>query len=738
MRKTLLSAVAGAFMLASCNAPQPERVSALMQFEDEITEIINQMTLEEKVEMLHGKNMFSSAGVERLGIADLEYADGPFGIREEMEAHSWAPLNWTTDSATFFPTGSALAATWSKELAYEYGKGMAKEARLRGKDMILGPAMNIQRIPTGGRTYEYLSEDPVLSGILAVGYTLGAQENEAAVCLKHFAVNSQENYRGFVNAQVSPRALREIYLAPFERAVKEADAYGVMAAYNKVNGYWCSENYELENKILRQEWGFKGIVISDWGGTHSTVGAVTAGLNVEMPGKTYLGEALLDSVKAGVVSDSVINERVRELLRVRKVIKPVPHDIANTVMTSQPEQQQIAYQVAKHSVVLLKNEGGLLPIDLNKTKKIAVIGGNAIQTQALGGVGAGVKALYEITPLQGLKNRIGDKAEITFAQGYKNYGREEKRNQISAYGEPDEALLAEAVQLAKESDIVIFVAGNNREIETEGSDRTTIDLPMGQDKIAAALAEANKNLVTVVVTGAPADLQTIQKVSPCILVSWFNGTEGGNALADILVGNVSPSGKLPFTFPVKLEDSPAYALGVYPQELKDENGDVFVNLVNRQRIDRSKIKLNADYSEDILVGYRWFDTKKVAVMYPFGHGLSYTTFDYSNLSAKAVKDGIQVTLTVANTGKCDADEVVQVYASRPDSKIERPVKELKGFERISLKAGESKQVNILLARNDFRHWNETTNAWDIETGAVKLMVGSSSQDIRLTQDTNLK
>lgn len=377
------------------------KVNPLLANEDKITEIISGMTLEEKINMLHGKNMFSSAGIERLDIADIEYADGPFGIREEMEPHSWNSLGLSTDSATFFPTGSALAATWSPEMAYLYGKGMAIEARLRGKDMILGPAMNIQRIPTGGRTYEYMSEDPMLTGELATQYTFGAQDNEAAVCLKHYALNNQENMRGFVNVNVSDRVMREIYLKPFEEAVRRANAYGVMAAYNKVGGFWCSENDLLQNKILRDEWGFRGIIISDWGGTHSTVGAAMGGLDVEMPGSEYMGQALLDSVNAGVVPMEVIDAKVRNLLRVRFAIPAVPDSLKNVVMTSQPEQQKIAYEVASRSVVLLKNEG-LLPIS-KEVKKIAVIGDNATCKMANGGVGAGVKTLYEVTPLDGLQ-----------------------------------------------------------------------------------------------------------------------------------------------------------------------------------------------------------------------------------------------------------------------------------------------------------------------------------------------
>jgi beta-glucosidase len=403
------------FIFLGCKVGKAQQ-SALLKNEAEIESLIKQMTLEEKINMLHGKHMFTSAGVERLGIADMVYADGPFGIREEMQPDGWMPLGWENDKATFFPTGSALAATWSADLAYEFGTGMAREARLRGKDMILGPAINIQRIPTGGRTYEYLSEDPFLSSALAVGYTKGVQDNGVAACLKHYALNNQENNRGTVNVIVGERAMREIYLPPFKAAVQESDAFGVMSAYNKVNGWWCAENDILLNKILRNEWGFAGLVISDWNGTHSTVASIVNGLNVEMPTKKYLGQALLDSVNAGKVSVDIINQRVKEILRVRLAIKPIPEKEANQVMTSQPAQQKIAYNVASKSIVLLKNEG-ILPLKLNK-KTIAVIGDNAERKMSSGGVGAGVKALYEVTPLEGLKNKIGDKAEIIYAQGY--------------------------------------------------------------------------------------------------------------------------------------------------------------------------------------------------------------------------------------------------------------------------------------------------------------------------------
>jgi len=734
--------------------------SALLQYDKQIDGIISQMTLEEKVNMLHAKHMFVSAGVERLGIADMRYVDGPFGIREEMQPDGWMPLGWENDKATFFPTGSALAATWSPELAYSYGTGMAREARLRGKDMLLGPAINIQRIPTGGRTYEYLSEDPFLNSRLAVSYTKGVQDNGVAVCVKHYALNNQENNRGIVNVVIGERAMREIYLAAFRATVEEGDAYGIMPAYNKVNGWWCSENDILLNKILRQEWGFAGMTISDWGGTHSTVNAIKNGLNVEMPDKKYLGKALLDSVKAGLVSEDIINQRVREILRVRLAIKPVAEKDANKEMTSQPPQQKIAYEVACKSIVLLKNDG-VLPLQLKNKPVIAVIGANATQIMGSGGLGAGVKTLYEITPLEGLKKQIGDKAEILFAKGYEpvtfSYADlfrkktpEELEKQAQEKKLTAEKLTKEALEVVAKADIVLFIGGNNRSVETEGSDRKDIFLPSGQDELIKKIAEVNPNIVTILTSGAPNDINVVKPLSKALLISWFNGTEGGNALADVLLGNISPSGRLPFTLPVKLENSPAYALGNYPQG--DKNSDIFADLVSKTESDGktntdSAKTLQADpntayYSEESLVGYRWFDTKNIPVMYPFGYGLTYTTFEYATLKTDKEKyganDEITLTLELKNTGKMAADEVVQAYVHRINPSVAWAQKELKAFSRIALKSGESKMVTLKIPVKDLMYWNETKQAWDNDLCNIELLVGASAGDIKLKKVVALK
>ena len=752
MKKYLYSA-ALLILAAGCASLSPQ--DRLTVNDKKINKIIAQMTLEEKVEMLHSKTNMSSEGVPRLGIQDIKYTDGPFGIREE-NGDGFRSLGWTLDSATYFPTGSALAATWSKEMAYKNGWAMGKEGRLRGKDIILGPAINIQRLPVGGRTYEYLSEDPVLSARLSVEYTKGSQDAGTAVCLKHYALNNQETDRGSVDVIADERTMREIYLKPFEAAIKEGGAMCVMPAYNKVNGFYCSENAHLNNEILRDEWGFKGMTVSDWGGTHSTMGAALGGLCVQMTGDNYFGQALIDSVRNGALDEAVVDAKVREILRLRFAIDPVPEDVANTIMTSQPETQKIAYEIAQKSIVLLKNEAGNLPI-AKDVKKIAVIGQNAVLTTAAGGIGAGVKTLYEITPLEGIQARA-EKAgvEVVYAPGYKNYQMRMGWGRPSAgpvnplvansIDEPaDPALLAEAVALAKDADMVIFFGGTNKSIETEGSDRKNIDLPCGQNEVIKALYEANPNVATVLISGGPTDLRYLEPYSPAIVQGWWNGLEGGTALAEVLFGDIAPSGKLPFTFPLKLEDSPAYATGSFPGEGSGE--DLFTLMYRldatgytREQIQEYIASLPdpvSEYREGILVGYRWYDTKDVPVMYAFGHGLSYVEFEYGALTCKQKKDKIQVSFDLKNLGDMEADEVAQLYVKRLDSKVERAEKELEAFERVALKAGETKNVTLEFPLSELAHWDNETNGWVLEPGKIEILVGSASNDIRQSIHTEI-
>ena len=750
--KKVLQFAALALIVAGCGCGMSPQ-DRLTVNDKKINEIIAQMTLEEKVEMLHSKTNMSSEGVPRLGIQDIKYTDGPFGIREE-NGDGFRSLGWTLDSATYFPTGSALAATWSKEMARKNGWAMGREGRLRGKDIILGPAINIQRLPVGGRTYEYLSEDPVLAARLSVEYTIGSQDAGTAVCLKHYALNNQETDRGSVNVIADERTIREIYLKPFEAAIKEGGAMCVMPAYNKVNGYYCSENAHLNNEILRDEWGFKGMTVSDWGGTHSTMGAALGGLCVQMTGDNYFGQALIDSVRNGALPESVVDDKVREILRLRFAIEPVPEDVANTIMTSQPETQQIAYEIAQKSIVLLKNEGNL-PI-AKEVKKIAVIGQNAVLTTASGGIGAGVKTLYEITPLEGIQKRAAEAGvEVVYAPGYKNYkmrmgwgrpaaGPVDPLAATSTDEPADPALLAEAVALAKDADMVIFFGGTNKSIETEGSDRKNIDLPCGQNEVIKALYEANPNVATVLISGGPTDLRFLEPYSPSIVQGWWNGLEGGTALAEVLFGDIAPSGKLPFTFPKKLEDSPAYALGNFGQNKSEDLFTLMYRLdatgYTREQIQEYIANLPAPeshYTEGIFVGYRWFEAKEVPVMYAFGHGLSYVDFEYGALSLKKSKKSIKVSFNVKNLGNMEADEVAQLYVKRIGSAVERPVKELEAFDRVTLKAGETKKVTLEFPIEELAHWDNESNQWVLEHGKIEILVGSASNDIRQTIATEI-
>ena len=558
-----------------------------------------------------------------------------------------------------------------------------------------------------------------------------------------------------MNVIADERTMREIYLKPFEAAIKEGGAMCVMPAYNKVNGYYCSENAHLNNEILRGEWGFKGMTVSDWGGTHSTMGAALGGLCVQMTGDNYFGQALIDSVRNGALPESVVDDKVREILRLRFAIEPVPEDVANTIMTSQPETQQVAYEIAQKSIVLLKNEGNL-PIS-KEVKKIAVIGQNAVLTTAAGGIGAGVKTLYEISPLEGIQKRAAEAGvEVAYAPGYKNYkmrmgwgrpvaGPVDPLTANSTDEPADPTLLAEAVALAKDADMVIFFGGTNKSIETEGSDRKNIDLPCGQNEVIKAIYEANPNVATVLISGGPTDLRFLEPYSPAIVQGWWNGLEGGTALAEVLFGDIAPSGKLPFTFPKKLEDSPAYALGNFGQNASEDLFTLMYRLdatgYTREQIEEYIANLPdpvSEYKEGILVGYRWYDTKDVPVMYAFGHGLSYVDFEYGPLACRQKKDKFMVTFNLKNAGDMEADEVVQLYVRRKDSKVERPLKELEAFDRIALKAGETKKVTLEFPASELAHWDTDTNDWVLEPGKIEILVGSASDDIRQTIETEIR
>ena len=680
--------------------------------EAKINSLIKKMTLEEKITMLHANSIFKTGGIPRLGIPGLSMDDGPLGVREELSSKGeWESANLTTDSATFFPNGSALAATWNPSLAYRYGVALGEEARARGKDVILAPAINITRDPINGRTYEYLSEDPFLNSQLAVNSIKGIQTQNVAACVKHFALNNQETNRANVNVEVSERALREIYLPAFKASIEEGNAWSIMSAYNKVRGEYCSQNAYLLNTILKGEWSFKGIVISDWSGTHSTVAAANNGLDVEMGSKPpyenfYFAKRLLDSVKAGKVSEKTIDEKVHRILRVlykTSLSKNRAKGSINTVA-----HNQTVYDIASESIVLLKNEKHLLPLNTAGIKTIAVIGDNATRTNHSGGYGAGVKAKYEITPLQGLQHALGKTIQINFAQGYR-----------PGVNQDDPSLITEAVNTAKKSDIAILFIGGNRDYESEGLDRKDLSLPFGEQALVDAVTAANANTIVVVIGGAPYDINKIKKDNQTIVWSWFNGSEGGHALADVLTGKVNPSGKLPFTFPVSLDESPAFYLHTFP-------GD----------------NLTADYKEGILVGYRWYDTKNIAPLYPFGYGLSYTDFKYSELKTdkKDYKNNENITVTtkVKNTGKRAGKEIVELYIGKPNSAVERAEKELKAFKKVMVPAGKEVTVTLSVPVKSLAYYDEGKSKWVVEPGKYNLMVGKSSKDIKGTETINIE
>ena len=709
-------------VLSSANTNNSEinsrSASASPADEKRIDSIITAMTIEEKVAMLCGNGLFSSAGIERLGIPEIHYSDGPFGIREEISRKSWNAAGWTNDSATFFPTGSALAAAWNPDLAYKYGTGIGEEAKTRGKDILLAPAVNITRTPLNGRTFEYMSEDPYLNSRLAVNYIRGVQNSGVSACVKHFAANNQETNRGTVDVTMDERTLREIYLPAFKAAVVEAHANTVMAAYNKFRGSSCAENEYLLNTILRKEWNFKGPVISDWGGTHSTVKAAMNGLDVEMGTSLYFTKKLLDSVTIGRVPVAVIDEKVRRILRVKLFSMKTPVPPANSLVAT-AEHMKIAYNIASQSIVLLKNSKKLLPLNVSGIKKLVVIGDNATHKHAFGGFGAGVKTRYEVTPLAGLKDLIGSKATIEFVQGYKpkftfkkkGYGRD-------AVNKPDSALILEAVNAAKTADAVILFAGTNHDVETEATDRTSLQLPFGQDELIKAVCAANSNTIIVVVAGAPLDLKQAESSGNAILWSWFNGSEGGHAIADAIFGKINPSGKLPFTLPVSIEQSPAHAMDAFPG-------------------DSSEV-----YKEGILVGYRWFDTKNIDPQYCFGYGLSYSNFKYSDLKTDknnfTEKDKISISVKIQNTSKIDGLEVVQFYISDLNPKVLKASKELKAFEKVLVPAGKVVEVKVEIPALELAYYDETLKKWNLSAGKYKIQAGSSSRDIRATSDITIK
>jgi beta-glucosidase len=678
---------------------------------------------------VHAKSTFSVQGVPRLGIPDLWMDDGPMGVRAEVGEH-FKNLNRTDDFATGMPATLGLAATFDTGIATAYGAVIGQEAKQRHKNIMLGPSLNIQRTPLCGRNFEYLGEDPYLTSRIAVHYIKGEQGEGIASCAKHFAANNQEFERGTIDVELDERTLREIYLPAFRACVQEGGVLSVMGAYNKIRGQHCCENDYLLNDILKKEWGFKGLVMSDWSGVHNTDLAVSNGLDIEMGTVTnysnyFLATPFLDSGKYPMAA---LDDKVRRILYVMFKLNMIQDPAAPVASAVDPDvlsteaHQEIARRVAEESIVLLKNDG-LLPFDPGKISTIAVIGANADAKFCAGGGAATVKTPYEITALEGITNRAGSNIKVIYAPGYvapSGRGRRDKGDTVSAAPSASAKLVADAVAAAKSADVVIYVGGLNHNggYDTEGADRPDLKLPGGQDELLDKVVKANPKTAVVLYGGGAVEMGSWLKRAPAVLYAWYPGMDGGNALAGVLFGDVNPSGRLPCTFPKKLADSPAHACEAYPGTF---------GIVT--------------YSEGLLVGYRWFDAKDIDPLFPFGYGLSYTKFEYSNLTltpdGDAQNPGLTVQFDIANTGDQDGADVPQVYVEEVNPALSRPPKELKQFTKVMLKSGDKQTVSLHLDRSAFAYFDPGKKGWVADKGEFKILVGRSSRDIVLRGNYNL-
>ena len=698
------------------------------EMDAEIDSILSLLTLEEKVAMCHAQSKFSTRGVPRLGIPEIWMSDGPHGVRAEINWDNWGYAGWTNDSITAFPALTCLAATFNPELSHQYGVAVGEEARYRKKDILLGPGVNIYRTPLNGRNFEYMGEDPYLASVLVVPYIKGVQQNGVAACLKHYALNNQELWRGHINVEVSDRALYEIYLPAFKAAVQEGGAWAIMGAYNQFRGQHCCHHELLLNQILKRDWGFDGVVVTDWGGAHDTREAALYGLDIEMGTGTdglttstrnaydnyYLARPFLNLLKSGEIEESVVDDKVRRILRLMLRTNMNPHRPMGRM--NNEEHLQVARAIAGEGIVLLKNDDQFFPIDPGRKITIAVIGENATRLMTAGGGSSELKPRDEVSPLRGIQERFKN-AKIIHSMGYASgppqYGRV-----IPSRLDAD-SLRNAAVAAAAQADVVLFFGGlnKNHHQDCEGGDRLQFGLPFGQDELLGQLIQANKNIGVVLISGNAVAMPWLPEVKG-LMQAWYLGSEAGHALADVISGDVNPSGKLPFTFPVKLSDNAAHHFGElsYP-------GD----------------SINQYYKEDILVGYRWHDTKEIKPLFAFGHGLSYTSFELSGAKtgkqSYAAGEAITVSCTVTNTGDADGAEVVQGYIGKPGSKVERAVKELKGFQKVHLKKGEDALVEIPIEVNGLAFYDESISGWNLEKGTYIVYVGTASD--KITQKMNI-
>lgn len=708
----------------------PPYLDDTQDIEVRVQDALSRMTRKEKTLLLHAQSKFSSAGVPRLGIPELWMTDGPHGIRTEVLWDEWDQAGWTNDSITAFPALSCLAATWDKELSSLYGHSIGEEARFREKDVLLGPGVNIYRTPLNGRNFEYMGEDPFLSSKMVVPYIQGVQSNGVATCVKHFALNNEETFRHVTDVDLDDRALYEIYLPAFKAAVQEGGSWTIMSSYNLFRGTHVSTDTLLTKNILRGEWGFDGVVISDWGGVHNTDEAIVSGLDIEMGSWTdgltmgatngydayYLAEPYIQRMADGRFTEKELDVKAANILRL--IFRTAMNRNKPFGSQNSPEHYAAARKIGAEGMVLLKNDNKTLP--LAGAKSILVVGENAIKMMTVGGGSSSLKSQHEILPLDGIKARAAKAGvEVKYERGYlgdvgNGYNGVSTGQDLSD-SRTKEQLIADAVKAAATVDKVIFVGGLNKadHQDCEGVDRFELGLPYAQDEVISALAQANKNLTVVLISGNAVEMPWIDEV-PSVLQAWYCGSEAGNSLADVLFGDVNPSGKLPFTFPVKLTDSPAHQEGMtFPTRGKNY------------------------YSEGIYVGYRWFENKDIKPLFAFGHGLSYTTFSMDLVSAKKSGNTVDVTVTVQNTGNVDGAEVVQVYVSDPECSVDRPKKELKGFEKVFLKAGEKKTVKINLNEDAFKYFSAEKHDWVLEKGAFDILVGNASDNIVATSTVTL-
>lgn len=738
MKHLLMTIVMGCagWMMPLAAQELPVYLDDAQPLEDRVDDALSRLTTEEKVALLHAQSKFSSAGVARLGIPEVWMTDGPHGIRPEVLWDEWSQAEWTNDSCIAFPALTALAATWNVDMGMKYGMAIGEEARYRNKTVLLGPGVNIYRTPLNGRNFEYMGEDPFLASKMVVPYIQGVQSNGVAACVKHFAVNNQETDRGSIDVQVDERTLREIYLPAFKAAVQEGNAWAIMGAYNKFRGEHCCHNHYLLNQILREEWGFDGVVVSDWGGVHDTREAIYKGLDMEFGSWTdgltwgasnaydnyYLAQPYLKLIESGEAGTEELDEKAKNVLR---LIFRTEMDRSRPFGSFATEAHgKAAREIAQEGIVLLKNEGNILPIDPAKTKKIAVIGENAIKMMTVGGGSSSLKAKYEISPLDGLRQRLEPDVEVVYARGYvgdvggsyNNVSTGQDLNDDRSEAE----LIAEAIAIAKTADYVLFFGGLNKSEhqDSEGADRLSMDLPYNQDALIAELAKVNANFVVVNISGNAVTMPWINQ-TPAVVQSWYLGSETGPALAAILVGDVNPSGKMPFSYPVKLSDNSAHALGTFP----GKDGVV-------------------KYTEGLLVGYRWHDQKNIKPLFSFGHGLSYTTFQYgkATLSSSTMAADGQVicSVEVTNTGQRAGSEIIQLYISDKKSSLPRPVKELKGFKKVKLEPGESTMVEFTIDASLLQFYDDQKSAWVAESGKFDAIIGASATDIKSTASFTLK